>query len=129
MASIKLDEERLQSRVWLLRMMTLPFDQINMFRARSQDWHQICQENVPMKYSNCSSLRICWQRCSAWITFKFLMRKHMLPSRYDGSDLPCHVCCRITNSLLRCQCGAKDSRFYGSFSLDYIEQSLFETFI
>lgn len=37
MASIKLDEERLLSRVWLLRMMTLPFDQINMFRARSQD--------------------------------------------------------------------------------------------
>lgn len=90
--------------------MTLPFDQRSVFRAESQDWQQICQENVPMKYSICSSQRICWQRRFAWITFTFLTRKHMLPPRQDGSDLSCCACCWITNRLLRCQCGTKTPR-------------------
>lgn len=90
--------------------MPLLFDQTSVFRAGSQDWQPVCQENVPMKYSICSSQRICWQRCFAWITFTFLMRKHMLPPRQDGSDLSCCACCRITNRILRCQCGTKTPR-------------------
>lgn len=90
--------------------MTFLFDQRSIFRAGSQDWQQICQENVPMKYSICSSQRICWQRYFAWLTFTFLMRKHMLLPRQDGSDLLCCACCRITNRLLGYQWGCKTPR-------------------
>lgn len=90
--------------------MTFLFDQRSIFRAGSQDWQQICQENVPMKYSICSSQRICWQTYFAWLTFTFVMRKHMLLPRQDGSDLLCCACCRITNRLLRCRWGSKTPR-------------------
>lgn len=96
--------------MWLFRTMTSLFDQRSIFRAGSQDWQQICQENVPMKYSICSSQRICWQRYFAWLTFTFLMRKHMLLPRQDGSDLLCCACCRITNRLLGCQWDSKTPR-------------------
>lgn len=91
------------------------FNQRNIFRAGSQNWQQICQENVPMKYSICSSQRICWQRYLAWLTFTFLMRKHMLLPRQDGSDLLCCAYCRIINRLLRCQWGSKTPRLLWFF--------------